>query len=156
LELIGEKPIMPAPPKVWPPGELLVELEDEPELPKALEFAPLVPLIPDPLMPDPLLPDPLPVDDESVAPVELVALDPNNEELPEVVDPPPLGPVPAITELPAEPDPASGSPKKPSVCVLACPNRIGFHSALPVVGSTYFLRRKRISWVFTSASRLGG
>ena len=39
---------------------------------------------------------------------------------------------------------------------LVLANRIGFQSSLPVMGSMYFLRRKRISLVLTSASALGG
>ncbi|MGD1064394.1 MAG: hypothetical protein ABR860_14130 [Terracidiphilus sp.] len=66
---------------------------------------------------------------------------------------PPLGPIPAIDVAP----PASGWPKKPMATgVLFWPKRTGFQSALLVMGSTYFLRRKRISLVLTRASALGG
>lgn len=87
---------------------------------------------------------------------------PNVEEVVDVVVveeegvsplPPPLGPVPAMVEA----EPARGWPKKPiAVGALFCPKRMGFQSSLPVMGSMYFLRRKRISVVLTSASRLGG
>ena len=40
--------------------------------------------------------------------------------------------------------------------VLFWPNMMGFQSSLPVMGSMYFLRRKRMLLVLTSASTLGG
>ena len=65
---------------------------------------------------------------------------------------PPLGPVPAMVEA----EPARGWPKKPmAVGVLFWPKRMGFQSSLPVMGSMYFLRRKRISLVLTRASDVG-
>jgi len=165
--LAGEKPIMPAPPNVCP--------EDEPNAeelsldPLAL-LVPVVPLAPAaPLAPaeplavvvpaEPLLP--------GVLPEPKIELPPNVEppkEEPVVVpvadEPPrpplPLGPTPAKTEPPAEPAPAIGWPKKPVDCVFASPKRIGFQSSLRVTGSMYFLRRKRISLVLTSALALGG
>src|SRR5580692_2196356 len=66
----------------------------------------------------------------------------------------PLGPIPANAPQPV---PLSGWPKKPiAIGVLFWQNMIGFQSSFPVIGSMYFLRRKRISLVLTSASRLGG
>src|SRR5271157_889904 len=64
----------------------------------------------------------------------------------------PGGPTPAIVERP------SGCPKKPmAVGALFWPYRTGFQSSLPVVGSLYFLRRKRMLLVgLTRASTLGG
>ena len=159
LGLAGEKPMIPAPPKVWPE---VVGLD---------ELVPEVVLLVLPLDDDVVLPVlPLVV---LVPPVELVSPGEDAEvELSVVVDvllpllvrlrklvvellvlevDPPLGPMPAMVV------PASGWPKKPiAVGVLFWPYRTGFQSSLPVTGSMYFLRRKRISLVFTSASALGG
>src|SRR4051812_48244398 len=69
---------------------------------------------------------------------------------------PPPGPAPAIT-APLNPAAPSGCPKNPIASgVFCCPNMMGFQSSLPVMGSTYFLRRKRMLLVLTSASILGG
>src|SRR5579863_7146582 len=69
---------------------------------------------------------------------------------------PPCGPVPASGEPPM-PTPPSGWPKKPMARgALFCPNMTGFQSSLPVMGSMYFLRRKRMLLVLTNASTLGG
>ena len=82
---------------------------------------------------------------EPVAPVEEVWLLPDSEEpkmelppkeLPPVFEvpanPPPLGPMPARVEA----LPARGWPKKPmAVGVLLWPNRMGFQSSWPVMGS---------------------
>jgi len=152
LVLAGENPIMPTPPNVWldePKADVLFELLEPEAL--AVPEAPLVPatvevpelpgVLPDPKIELPPKADP-PVEDE-----------PNEEPPMPLV---PLGPVPAITAPPAEPAPAIGWPKKPVDCVLASPKRIGFQSSLLVVGSMYFLRRKWMSLVLTSAFALGG
>src|ERR1035438_3515180 len=76
--------------------------------------------------------------------------------------------VPALTEepnalpagvAPARPGPArpSGCPKKPmAIGALFCPNRMGFQSSLPVIGSVYRLRKNLIRLVLTRASTLVG
>src|ERR1035437_1518487 len=152
-EMAGEKPMMPAPPKVCPLRPVSV-----PELP--VEPVVALPLVPAP----PEVPVGLPavgagepgLAGELVEPMrELLPMDEPDPE-PPLIPFPPLGPIPAITEPPAEPAPAIGWPKKPSVWVLAWPKRMGFQSSLPVMGSGYFLRRKRISLVLTNASMLGG
>src|ERR1035438_8121975 len=63
-----------------------------------------------------------------------------------------VGPMPVIDV------PPRGCPKKPmDIGALFWPNRTGFQSSLPVVGSAYFLRRKRILLVgLTRASTLVG
>ena len=160
--------MIPAPPKVCK-----LELESE-ELPlEPVEPVPLVPEVDPGVLPlDPELLEPnielLPIDDPKE---EFPKLDeeprldddpklegePNPEELepdPPFIPPFPLGPMPPAI-IPPDP-PVSGWPKKPRVCVLACPHRTGFQSSLPVVGSMYFLRRKRISLVFTRAFWFGG
>jgi len=160
--------MMPAPPNVCPLRPVLFDV-----LPEEL-----VPPVPDGELPDEELPEespgapvdgavPLASEEEPMLEFEEPKLEledpkPEPEEpnppIPELlpIPFPPLGPTPAITEPPAEPAPAKGWPKNPSVCVFAWPNMIGFQSCLPVVGSMYFLRRKRTSFVFTSASALGG
>ena len=168
MGLAGEKPMIPAPPKVCPvrpepvlPDELVPELDVPvvvaPAVVPVLPVLPVVPLVP-PLSLDPApLPDvpdvdvePLPLSDEEKieAPpkgeLEPVEFEPPNVEVP--ADPlfplrplPPLGPTPAIVVA----WPESGWPKKPiAVGVLFWPNRTGFQSSLPVMGSMYFLRRK--------------
>ena len=165
--------MMPAPPKVcpvWPepvpepllPDELVPELTVP--VPPVLPLAPpLSPVEPEPLPEVPVEGvKPLPVSDE-----EKIEVPPKGEVEPEGPEPPkvevpagpliaplpPLGPTPAMVEA----LPESGWPKKPiAVGVLFWPYRTGFQSSLPVMGSMYFLRRKRISLVFTSASALGG
>lgn len=132
-ELLGETPMTPNPPKVW----LVVELLKNPleELAEELVDVVLVAAVPVALVP-------LDVS------VELDELDePKSDDEDE--------------ELAAEPAsdeeaPASGWPKKPSVCVLFWPRWISFQSSLPVIGSRYLLRRKRMSLVLTSASSVGG
>ena len=149
LGLAGEKPMIPAPPKVWPE---VVGLD---------ELVPEVVLLVLPLDDDVVLPV-LSLDDDGVLPVlPLVVLVPPVElvspgedaevELSVVVDvllpllvrlrklvvellvlevDPPLGPMPAMVV------PASGWPKKPiAVGALFWPYRTGFQSSLPVMGS---------------------
>lgn len=170
MGLAGEKPIIPAPPKVWPlrPVPVLLVLE-ELLLVSVLPVAPDVALVPlglvvlvlgvlvllEPRMELPLGEEPKLLDEEpKPLPDEVPKLlDDEPKPLPEEPPTPfpPLGPVPASVE------PAIGCPKKPiAVGVLFCPKRTGFQSSLPVVGSIYRLRRKRISLVFTSASMFGG
>ena len=115
FELAGEKPIMPAPPNVWPVDELEL-LEPKPEL-LVPELDPPVPpelsVEPDPLEPpeepellesedpkiDPpgelprLNPELVPPKAEDVPPMEVT---PGNPAMPA----PPLGPMPAIVEAP--------------------------------------------------------
>src|SRR5208337_348193 len=116
LGLLGEKPIMPIPPKVGPLAVPVVEPGDGGLLVSvggALGSAGGVVVRPVPGAP---------------------------------------GPTPAIVERPI------GCPKKPmAVGALFWPYRTGFQSSLPVVGSAYFLRRKRMLLVgLTRASTLGG
>jgi len=195
LGLAGEKPIIPAPPKVCPvkpepvlPDELVPELDVPvpPVLPLVPPLSLVDPLLPDELVPEldvpvppvlPLVPplslvDPVPLPEVPLVDVEPLPLfcedevevPPEGEvDPPEVVVPvnplfpprplPPLGPTPAIVVA----LPESGWPKNPiAVGVLFWPYRTGFQSALPVMGSMYLLRRKRMLLVFTRASALGG
>src|SRR5208337_44742 len=156
LGLAGEKPMMPPPPKVCP---LWSEPVEEPVPPlevvpdEGLEVEPGVelglPLPPPPELSVGLLVDPA------------LGVLPKIEPMPfgKTVPPlpprplPPLGPIPAMDVAP----PASGWPKKPKATgALFWPKRTGFQSTLLVMGSTYLLRRKRTSLVWTSASVLGG
>src|SRR5580698_2305348 len=164
FELAGSKPMTPAPPKVWPVWPVApVPLPVAPGGVLPLESEPLVGVPPVEL----LLVLELSVGPEGVAVVLLFELDESKEEpLPTPGEPnpptpapfipgtplPPLGPMPPI-ELPV----ASGCPKNPmAMGTLFWPNMIGFQSSLPVIGSIYFLRRKRMSLVLTSASAEGG
>jgi hypothetical protein len=120
LGLLGENPIMPPPPKVFPVRPVVDSV--------LLELLVVLLLV--------VLESVVDVDEKRLLEVLLEVL------LPEVdVD-----------------EPASGCPKNPmAVGHLFWPNRIGFQSSLPVVGSTYFLRKKRILLVgLTSASMLDG
>jgi hypothetical protein len=59
----------------------------------------------------------------------------------------------ALPSPPLEPlIPASGWPKNALTVVFASPTWMSFQSALPVIGSTYRWRRKRILLVFSSCS----
>lgn len=187
LELLGEKPMMPPPPKVCPvrpvPDPVPVP---EPELsPPA--FEPVVPELPDELeesvevssalatgeeQPDEPNPEPDDPKDEPEDPndepedpkeepddpeepnVEPEPDEPNMELLPVEVGqlrpkPPPMPPMV---------EPMIGCPKNPiAVGALFWPRWMGFQSSLPVIGSVYLLRRKRILLVgLISASMLGG
>ena len=173
LGLPGEKPIMPAPPKVCPVRPVLL-----PELPLvALVLAaevlllPLLALLSElPLALPPVESAVLPVaaagefvlapklllaPDALALPLAPKLLDPKNELLP--ADEAPATPFPPLGPMPATVEPVSGCPKKPiAVGALFWPNRTGFQSSTPVIGSVYLLRRKRMLLVFTSASTLGG
>jgi len=155
LGLFGENPMIPAPPKLFPVSPV-------PEVAEVV--VPEIELLPDPVLPVvPLAEAVLAAAElslvplaEPVAEVESLLEEPElmnelpSEEAPVMVFPP-------LDPIPARVDPAIGCPKKPiTVGALFWPNWIAFHSSLPVVGSTYFLRRKRILLVFTSASTLGG
>src|SRR5579863_4104926 len=164
LGLCGENPMMPPPPKVWP---LPVGLAEEPnaEPLDVPEPAP-VPAGPVPATGLPLasVPPPVGLPVEAADPEPAVPLELPKRPVPALELWLPLLPVPELMPVfpPAGPMPAplataSGWPKKPMAWgVLFWPKRTGFHSALPVVGSIYFLRRKRMSLVLTSASILGG
>jgi len=116
LVLVLSTPMMPPPPKVWPEVE-----EPKPDLVGELVVEPVVEPVPV------VVPDALPWPLESVEP--LLAVELGSVEVPEGarVDPPksgppvgwawfpPLGPMPARTDPPAEPVPAMGCPKKPRV-----------------------------------------
>src|SRR5581483_5447386 len=146
--------MMPAPPKVCPNEVPLVLLPD-------------VVLLP---LPPPLVEE---VDELSEDPVDEVGVvdgelgndgfivgfgDPKGEDVPPLSPLAPLSPLPPLGPMPASALPvARGCPKNPmAIGTLFCPKRTGFQSSLPVIGSIYRLRRKRISLVFTSASALGG
>src|ERR1700722_13862470 len=127
LGLAGENPTMPAPPKVGP----------------ATGFVPAIWLPPVPALGS------VGLALGSAAPMPgLKAPDP-------IGVPTPPGPTPA--RGPPMPRPPSGWPKKPIARgALFWPIMMGFQSSLPVIGSMYFLRRKRMLLVLTSASTLGG
>jgi len=170
-ELVPELavPVLPELPLVPP----LSPVEPEPVLPDERVPEVVLPVLSVfPLIPPLSLVDPVPLPEVPLVDVEPLPLfcdeemevPPEGEVEPPVVevpvDPlftlrplPPLGPTPAIVVA----FPESGCPKKPiAVGVLFWPYRTGFQSSLPVMGSMYFLRRKRISLVFTRVSALGG
>ena len=62
-----------------------------------------------------------------------------------ILDAAPNPPVP-----PPPGSPASGWPKKPFTVVFASPTWISRQSGLPVIGSSYFLRRKRVLFDFSN------
>src|SRR5579875_3399922 len=74
----------------------------------------------------------------------------------------PPNPVPSVDAEPRPPpapvvfSPPSGWPKKPFTVVLFSPTWMMRQSSLPVSGSTYRLRKKRILFVPSSASMEGG
>jgi hypothetical protein len=96
---------------------------------------------------------------ELLPPPNELLLDPPNDEDPPNEDVAPAGvPTPpgeAIFEAdprPAVGSPASGCPKNPFTVVFASPTLISRQSDLPVIGSMYFCRRKRILFDFSSCS----
>jgi hypothetical protein len=76
--------------------------------------------------------------------------EPDNPDDPkdELVEPAPLEEPPKLVLS----IPPSGLPKKPFTVVLASPRWITRQSSLPVIGSIYRLRRKRILLVFSNCS----
>ncbi len=182
--LESELPVLPVPPEVSVelPGMLLglegsLGLPDAPGVPDPpvamleasgwhppsgeLEPMPkdeLSPLEPNPEEPIPDEPNPEPEEPkpepDEPNPEEPIPEEPKPEEpSPDALSPlaPQLVPMPPIIEL------VRGFPKNPyTVGNLFWPMRMGLHSFLPVVGSMYFLRRKRILLVLTSASTFIG
>src|ERR1035438_7582529 len=160
LGLLGETPIMGPPPKVCPVNPVL---DPAPELPLAAAGSVLaVPPEGPPGLTLKVLVPAWGAFGSAGAPEELggepLAVEPGTGPLPDGELNMPrdgLGPV-EPGPVPANAGPPMGWPKKPIDWVLFWPMRMIFHSSLPVVGSMYFLRRKRISLVMTSASMLGG
>src|SRR5271157_361522 len=160
LGLPGETPMMPPPPKVCPVGPVPDPVEELP-LGAFESVLPVAPVLPDPLEESVELPvAPEASVGQPAAPVGAPVVEPDDpeNELPPLDEPAPLPAVEGLlSPVPMHPGMFPiGWPKKPSVGVLFWPKRMIFHSSLPVVGSIYFLRRKRIWLVLTSASMLGG
>src|SRR5271166_6577195 len=153
LGLLGEKPIIPPPPKVCPLSPVPVPVPDPAPAPAIPAVDPAVDASPVVLPLPPLA---------LFAPCACAALGSGVATCwlklpPPVRLLPPGSPFPPLGPMPATVAPPSGIPKKPmAVGALFSPNLIGFQSSLPVVRSVYFLRRKRMLFVFTSASTLGG
>lgn len=117
-----------------PPFELELELEPELELDPKLELLPKLEELPkEEELLDPRLLEPIPLELELLPIEDVILLLPSPELLPIV--------------LPARP--ASGSPKNPLTVVFCCPKGIK-RKSLPVSGSTYLRRKKRISFVFSN------
>ena len=162
LGLPGEKPMMPPPPKVCPVTPVLDPKAELPLAPLASGGHPDPPIgvLEPKLEPE----EPKLEPEEPKLELEEPKLEPEepNMELelsPEEPGPDVLSPLmPQFCPIPPIVEPANGCPKNPiAVGALFWPNRMGLHSSFPVVGSMYFLRRKRILLVgLISASGLGG
>ena len=106
------------------------------------------PLFPMPLVPPTVcVPPPIPLVPLPVEPVPAGDPNPPGVLAPEIVEVPPI-PEPPI----AVPIPASGFPNNPFTVVLFSPAWMIRQSALPVIGSSYFRRRKRMLFVFSNWS----
>src|ERR1035437_1940787 len=164
LGLLGEKPIIPPPPKVWPfkpvvdPGGPVVELEVVFVLAAFGSVGGVPPVVDEVSL---LVFRPVGPQFVLLLVVEL--------DVPPMVEGLVVPPMPPLHKVPCEvfppkglagqpPVPPIGCPKKPmTVGALFWPYRTGFQSSLPVVGSVYFLRRKRMLLVgLIRASTLGG
>jgi hypothetical protein len=141
-----------------PPGEppMELELKVDPEEPKLEPEEPKL----DPDEPKLEPEDPKLEPEEPKLEPEEPKLDPEDPKLEPLESEPPEGFRPFALQfiIPPIREPAIAFPKNPmAVGALFWPSIIGFQSSLPVNGSTYFLRRKRMPLVgLTRASRLGG
>lgn len=151
-------PVAPTAPPIPEPGELPIPPVPGLELPKLDPEAPPKddPEDPSPELPDPELdPEPDPKLDPELDPKLDPVLDPklDPELAPEAPGVPPIPElIPDALPSPELAIPASGWPKNPFTVVFASPTWISRQSAFPVSGSTYFRRRYRWLFVFSSCS----
>lgn len=139
---------LPMPPEEPEPPEETVVPEEVP----GLEPGPVVGVVEDPrLNPEFELPPVRPEPPVEPIPPDPIAVPPTVDPgWPETMEE--AAPIP-----PAAPgSPARGLPKKPFTVVLASPRWIRRQSALPVMGSVYFCRKKRMFEVFSSWSTAPG